>query len=66
MHSIVMLLSQWVMPRMNFKAIRNARKTLIAPSMLDNLEFISANGREGGDTLLCTEQEKTSAGLSDC
>lgn len=56
MCSILMLLSQWGMPRMNFKAIRNARRTLIAPNILDNLEFISANDREGGDTLLCRKR----------
>lgn len=38
----------------------------MTPSILDKLELISANGREGGDTLLCSEQEKTSAGASDC
>lgn len=56
MYSIVMLLSQWGMPRMKFKAIRNTRMTLIASSMLDNLELISANGREGGDTLLLSRK----------
>lgn len=63
---IVVLLSQGGMPRMNFKAIRNIGMTLIAPSMLDNLELISANGRKSVNTLLHTEQEKTSAGPSDC